>query len=149
MKNKNAWLRIVESFTTILLIATVLLLILNKTSISEAEKAEQILDREYAILREVQLNNTLRENVIAANLTITGKIIWDEFNEANGLALLKDMISKRIPGQLLCAAQLCELNNDCAFDPDTKESIYTRSALISATNDDYSPRRLKLFCWEI
>ena len=147
MKNKNAWLRIVESFTTILLIATVLLLILNKTSLSESEKAEQISDREYAILREVQLNNTLRERVVLAE--VNDKIIWENFNASNGLDLLKDMIDARVPGQLECAAQLCEIGNECAFDNSIKGSIFTRSAIITATNDVYSPKRLKLFCWEI
>ncbi len=146
-QNKNAWLRIVESFTTILLIATVLLLILNKTSLSESEKAEQISDRAYAILREVQLNNTLRASVV--NVDVTGKIIWGNFNETNGLSLLKEMITDRVPKQLICEAQLCELSDECVLETNVDGSIFTRSALLSATNEMYNPKRLKLFCWEI
>ncbi len=147
MKNKKAWLRIVESFTTILLIATVLLIILNKTTLSEAEKSELILDREYAILREVQLNNTLRNSTVTAN--VNGKIIWEDFNETNGLDLLKDMITARVPVQLICNAQLCELNDGCTFEKTIKGSVFARSSIITATIDVYSPKRLKLFCWEI
>ena len=147
MKNKKAWLRIVESFTTILLIATVLLIILNKTTLSEAEKSELILDREYAILREVQLNNTLRNSTVTAN--VNGKIIWENFNETNGLDLLKDMIAARVPRQLICNAQLCELSDECTFEKTIKGSIFARSSIITATIEVYSPKRLKLFCWEI
>lgn len=148
-KNKTAWLRIVESFTTILLIATVLLIILNKTTLSEAEKSELILDREYAILREVQLNNTLRGIVVNADLGLNGKIVWEEF-EDNDLSLLKNMITARVPLQLICNAQLCELSDECVFDDtNVKGSIFTRSSIVTATIDDYSPKRLKLFCWEV
>ena len=149
MKNKNAWLRIVESFTTILLIAMVLLIILNKTSISESEKAEQISDREYAILREVQLNNTLRISIVEWDMANEDKIIWEDFSDINGLIPLKEMITARAPKQLICEAQLCKLSNECVFETYVEGSIFTRSAFFSATNVEYNPKRLKLFCWEI
>jgi hypothetical protein len=147
-KNKKGWLRIVEAFTTILLIATVLIILLNKTALNEAEKAEFIIDKEYAILREIQLNDTLRGDILTP--VFIGKIGWDDF-ESNDLDLVKQKITDRTPAQLNCEAQLCELSDDCTFDGQEKvrRGIYSRSALISATIDKYDPRRLKLFCWEV
>lgn len=146
MENKKAWLRIVEAFTTILLIAIVLLLILNRSSLSEEEKTEQITDLQYAILREIQLNSSLREDVLGASLS--DQILWGDF-DTNDLNEVKIKIEDRTPGQLNCSAKLCSLDSDCSFDEDLEKSIYSRSALISANLTDYNPRKLKLFCWEI
>jgi len=145
-RNNRAWLRIVEAFTTILLIATVLLLILSKTSLNEAEKSEQILDKEYSILREIQLNSSLRGDVLSPDLAVDEMIIWDDL-----VSSVKAKIVERTPAQLKCEAQLCGLGNDCVFEnkDSIKKGIYSRSALISATVDDYKPRKLKLFCWEV
>ena len=150
IKNKNGWLRIVEAFTTILLVSMVLLLILNRSSFTEAEKTEQILDKEYAILREIQLNNTLRDYIINVDEFTPEEILWAEFSTDAGLLKVRQKIEKRTPTQLNCSAKSCSISATCSFEfeEDYEQSIYSRASIITANITRYEPRVLKLFCWE-
>lgn len=151
-RNRKGWLRIVEAFTTVLLVSMVLLLILNRSSFTEAEKTEQILDREYAILREIQLNNILRDFMLNVNLDPPPKeILWAEFATDVGLNEVRLKIEQRTPAQLNCSAKLCTIDSTCSFEfeEDFDKSIYSRSSLITANITEYKPRVLKLFCWDI
>ena len=154
-RNRKGWLRIVEAFTTVLLVSIVLLLILNRSSFTEAEKTEQILDREYAILREIQLNNTLRDFMFDVELEsevfdAPEEILWADFAIDEGLNKVRLKIEQRTPAQLNCSAKLCTIDSTCSFEfeEDFEKSIYSRSSLISANITEYKPRVLKLFCWE-
>lgn len=157
MKNKNGWLRIVEAFTTVLLVSIVLLLILNRSNFTEAEKTEQILDKEYAILREIQLNDTLRNFMFDVELKseefseAPPEILWADFVIDVGLDKVRQKIEDRTPAQLNCSAKLCAISAVCSFEfeDDFDKSIYSRESLISANLTEYRPRVLKLFCWDI
>jgi len=40
------------------------------------------------------------------------------------------------------------LDRACEAEGLPDKSIYARSIAITATNNEYSPKQLKLFCWE-
>ena len=63
-KNKSGWIRIVEAFTMIILITGIFLLILDRGN-STKDFSQEIYDKEQGILREIQLNNSLREGILS------------------------------------------------------------------------------------
>lgn len=140
-RNHKGWIRIVEAFSTILVITGILLIVLNK-NVPLNKTAEQVYDIEYSILREIQLNNGLRTDILGLTLPTE----W-----TNIPTNVKDKIISRIPANLECKAKVCAANDVCVLDssdyPSLKD-IYIKSAFISADLNSYLPRQLKLFCWE-
>jgi len=141
MINKKAWIRIAEAFTAILIVVGAAMIVLGG-GIQREDISEQVYDIEISILREIQLNNTLREEVL--NLEIGGGIEWD-----NALfpAETKDKISDKTPEWLECVAKICPPENLCLGE-ESEKNVYVQSVLITSTLDIFNPRQLKLFCWE-
>lgn len=139
-KNRKGWMKIVEAFTTVLLIAGFLLIVVNEINIKE-DNSELIFDLEYAMLREIQLDNSLRDSLLG--LTLPSE--WDlDFPQE-----IKDKINQRKPNFLECKTKVCEIQDDCILDstPLNKE-VFVQPAFISSNLSDYSPRQIKLFCWD-
>lgn len=142
--NKKGWIRIVESFVAILLIASFLLILLNKGYFGENNNDPKIYSAQLAVLREISSDNELRQLIIEVEET---PLKWENF-ESNGLNKLKEKINQRIPDYLVCEAKICAPEQKCSFDnTNIEKSIYAQSILISATVEDYNPKQLKLFCW--
>ena len=141
MKSKKAWIRIVEAFTTILLITGVLLIVLNKGYLPKEDISQGIYEEQQWILREIQLNDSLRESVLSFDLNSL-PIEWDNFPQD-----LKDKIISKTPGDLECIAKICNINEICVLSEISDKDIYAQKVIITATLEKYSPRQLKLFCW--
>ncbi|HJZ18570.1 MAG TPA: hypothetical protein VJ208_00505 [Candidatus Nanoarchaeia archaeon] len=145
MKNRNGWIKIVEAFTSILLIAGILILIIGNLNFRTDDVSQGVYDSQYAILREIQLNSLLRNeilNVPNVNLPLE----WADFDE---LPNVKGKITDRTPGYLTCEAKLCASGEECVSDlTPPGEDVFVRGAMISANSSNYSPRKLNLFCWE-
>lgn len=138
MKNKKGWIEIVEAFTSILLIAGVLIVIAGSLRIETQNFSAQVYDSEYAILREIQLDNSLRDEIIAMALPVE----WDD------LGNVKIKVEDKTPPHLDCVAKLCGISDVCVSNlPPSGEDIFVQSVFISANLDNYSPRKLNLFCW--
>jgi len=134
--NKRGWIKIVEAFIAVLLIAGVLLVVINKGYIGRTDISEQVYQTQLAVLREIELDSQLRTAVLAA-----------DFGE-NIPASVEERINKRMPDYLNCSAKICELDAVCSlgeypFDKD----VYAQPVAITAEGDNYDPRQLKLFCW--
>jgi len=122
-----------------------LLIVINNSNIGKRD-VSGIYEKELSILREIRINETLRNDI----LSIDGALLpieWEEF-EANGLENVKNKITGKIPDYLECEAKLCVLEENCVLDGNTSEEIYVQSVPIVANLGIYSPRQLKLFCWE-
>ena len=104
-KNKRGWIKIVEAFTSILLIAGALIIIINSIGLHVPDSSLQVYDTEYAILKEIQLDNNLRGKILSA--TIPPSIVSSEFTSINGLDGVKSKIEDRAPKYLKCVAKLC------------------------------------------
>ena len=147
-KNRRGWIKILEAFIAILLVAGVLLIVINKEYIGEKDISSQVYDVEISILREIQLNATLRDyvlNVNAENLPV-------EWKDDNFPQDIKDKIDSRKPNYLNCEAKICWLNESCELTEYPKENIYAQAAAITTTletPEEEQLKQLKLFCWAI
>jgi hypothetical protein len=144
IKSKRGWIRLIEVFIAILLMTGALLIVANRTNPSEnnAEYLE-ISKNEIAILRNIELNNTLRTEILnAQNLPIE----WESFGVL--LPNVKSRIEYLAPPNLKCEAKICWINRLCTIEGNSEENIYAEAVVISADLNKFSPRQLKLFCIE-
>ena len=140
MKNKRGWIKIVEAFASILLIAGALIVIINSLGLKIPDSSLLVYDSEYAILREIQLDNNLRSDILAATISIGGSDAPQD---------VKDKIEDRKPAYLECEAKLCKINDVCGSSstiPNDRD-IFVQSAFFGANQADYAKRKLNLFCW--
>ena len=139
MNNKKGWIKIVEAFVAIILIASVLLIILNKSDFQQTDD-KKIYEIELSILREIQTNTTMRDAIMNANAPIE---LYDD-----GFPLIvKNQLISRIPNQLECNAKICAGGDDCNLRNAPQKDIYSQKILITATLTQYNPTQLKMFCW--
>ncbi len=147
IKNKKGWIKVSEAFLAILLIAAVIILVAGNTGVREEDPKERISNSQILILRDIQLNDELRQEIIDTS----GEIDWDEGFPTP----VKNRIEERKPSWLECVAKICDPEDECILSDEKisgfgleEENIYTQSALITSTIDTFNSRQLKLFCWE-
>ena len=142
--NKKAWIRIVEAFIAILFIAGIALIVINNKDVNEDDFSLQIYDLELSILREIQLNDSLRDDVLSVSS------VPAEWEDTQFPTSIKDKISGETPSYLECTAKICSPENDCVLDEDMNINVYAESVIITVTTEGsvYNPKKLKLFCWE-
>ncbi len=140
IKNKRGWIRIVEAFIAVLLIAGVVLIILDKGYLKKEDISPEVYDAELKILKEIQLNNTLRENILTASPL---PVNWSNFPQS-----VKNKIINDIPSYLNCSAKICGIEDICTIDGNLGKDIYAQSVIITTTLTELDYRQLKLFCWE-
>ncbi len=145
-KNRKGWIKIVEAFTAILLVSGVLIVILGNIKTESQDTSLQVYDSEYSILRDTQLDSSLRDSILAVsdgNLPVE----WENFETA-GLNAVKTNIESQIPSYLECKAKLCKINDICSLSSTPADkSIYVESIIVSANSNIYNLRKLSLFCW--
>ncbi len=136
-KNKRGWVRVVEAFVAILLIAGIVLTLLGGGYISKEDPSPKIYDAEVAVLRDIQNNNSLRSEIASANPL---PVEWNNFPSD-----IKGKIQLDPPNYLECEGKICDVGDSCILNNGIEKDVYARSVLISDAN---SPRQLKIFCWE-
>ena len=140
IKNKRGWIRIVEALIAILLIAGFLILVLDSQQNGKKDISSKVYVTENAILREVQSNNTYREDILGIEET---SVEFENFNDN-----LKEHINNRIPNYLNCTGKICDFGYDPVCNIDSlKKDIYVRSVMIATDSTIYKPKLLKIFCW--
>lgn len=150
LRNKRGWIRIVEAFIAVLIVTGVLLLFINKGYLGgeKSDYSEKIYSAQISILREIQLDPSLREKILNQNLEMpisSGQIIFppEVWNK----------IESRINEYqyLDCTASICDLDKVCPQPEGTnkEKDIYAQAVSITAEPNlpKFSPRQLKLFCW--
>lgn len=146
IKNRKGWLEIVEAFVAVLLVAGVLLIILNKGYFRGTDLSEQVYNIEISIIREIQTNDSLREDIAEApGLPV-------EWEEADFPTNLREKIITRTPDYLKCVGKICELNTQCglsgaSLEESSGKDVYSESGVISAILGQEVYRQLNLFCW--
>jgi len=141
--NKKGWIRLVEVFIAILLLTGVLLIIFTRNSSEKENFQIETAKKELAMLRDIELNNTLRAEILgigSSNLPVE----WSEFNSQ--APNLKSRIIYLTPKNLECQAKICLIDEICVMDELSNGDIYVEGVVISANATVYSPRQLKLFC---
>ena len=142
IKNRKGWVKVLEVFVSILLVMGVIIFILNKGYVRK-NLSDEVSEMEISILRKIQLNNSLREIVLDAEIPSN----FTDFNSSE-LLQIKNLVDKNKFSSLECHMKICSVEDICKTDENVDKEIYAESAVISASLNVYSPRQLKLFCWE-
>lgn len=140
MVNKHGWIRIVEAFVAVLLIAGLVLVVLGKGYLEQTEPEDDIYEAERAVLTSIQLNESLRSEVLGvATIPIEsteGGFPSGILNKINNTAQY-----------LNCSAKICSLDDNCIIEFIDDKNIYTREIPITTNSTSYNPRKLKIFCF--
>ena len=141
-KNKRGWIEIVEAFFSIMLIMAILVLAINKSNNQQSDVSSGIYGSENHILSSVQLNDTLRGEIIG----ISDSLLPVGWNSSSFPSDVKSGISSLTPGSLNCEAVVCTPGDTCSFDTGFSGSIYAQSIIITSTLQSYDPKELKILC---
>lgn len=138
MKNKSGWIKIVEAFMMILLITGFILVMLNKGQVYFSGNSPGIYEKEQAILHDIQMNDSLRSTIINSAVPLD----WSGFPND-----LKSKINQS--STLDCTGKLCAISGECVLsNPQNSANLYVQSVIITTNLNTYSPRKLKIFCYE-
>ena len=137
---KKGWIRIIEAFVAILLIAGVLLIIIGEEHLVNPDANSEIYDSQLNVLRSIQMNDNLRQSVLNASTPVKS-------DDAEFPQDVKNKIEYLTPSYLECKAKICQIELECDLDSLPEKDVYVQSIAITATLDNYDPKQLKLFCW--
>lgn len=141
--NNRGWIRIVEAFFSLLLIAGVFLIVLNKGYFGGEDISSRVYDLQLSGLREIELDDNLRLQV----LNISDDILPIEDDLSQFPIDISSRINERMPDSFICKSKICAIDVICELNDYVKQDVYAQSVAITATLDTYSPRQLKMFCW--
>lgn len=140
MENKRGWIKIVEAFVAILLVAGVLLIVVNRNNNTTSDLSDRIYNAEISIIREIQVNDSLRNEIVS----LSAPIEWD--NSAFPVNV-KKLITSRTPNYLDCVAKICQTSDSCFLTAYSDKDTYAQAGIISGTQHEINTLQLKLFCW--
>jgi len=141
INDKNGWIRIVEVFLAILLIVGVLLIVINSQSFNGRDAGIEVYDMQISILRSIELNESLRSDILSATLPVH----WSDFSD--DLPNVKNVIEDKTFSSFTCQAELCEIDSSCLLVNSNETTLYVQSLIIGSDLDTYSLRKLNLFCF--
>jgi len=131
MKNKKAWVRIVEAFIAITLLFSVFITIYVRQS-SKIDISEEIYSLQEAILKQISNSESLRSYVLNNNTEAILEFIDN---------------TKLVPPSLNYTIKICNLDEICSMDSYQKE-VFASETVISSTLTEYSPKVIKIFMWK-
>ena len=140
MKNKRGWIKIIETFIAILLVAGVVLVVIEKGNSEAQTQIDEVKEIEISILRQVQLDNDMRQEIVGGS----GEIEWDDEGFSQ---LTKTHIIDNTPAVLECQAKICGVSDLCPLTNPPEKSVVAETVFISSSLSNFNPRVLKLFCW--
>jgi len=128
-KDRKAWLRIVEAFLAVLIIAgAVLVIFVQKQPVPDI--SESIYYEQRQILNYISKTDSLREDILAEDNT--------EVNNS---------ISGIIPNSWGYATKICDITEICTADTPNDRDIYVTEILIVGSITEYNPKKLRFFVW--
>lgn len=136
-------MKIIEAFSAVLIIWVVLLTVISNSEIKKHDISTKVYNEEILILRKIQLNSTLRQEVINVALPPIAS------NENSFPPGVNSTINSSVPAFLSCLSQICSPKDDCLIKSGapTDKDIYVQSVIVTSTASTYNPKKLKLFCW--
>ena len=127
---KRGWIRIAEAAIAIILLASVLLILI----VRQAESNDTSLTMykiQHSILDEASRNETLRNAVLREDTSAVASFIDDRLPPAFGFNV-----------------SICNPVEDCSALSGGSD-IYTDDVIITASQQNYQPKKLKLYLWVI
>jgi len=131
IRNKKGWIKIVEAFIAVIIIASVMLTIYAKQPTRNMN--QEITKIEDSILNEISQNSMMRQQVLNG--------------DAAGILAITSFVQTKIPANLNFTVRICSVDEICGLDVYRKE-VYARERIISSTLQKYSPKKIRLFAWE-
>ena len=143
MRGKGGFLRILEAFIAILIIAGAMTFIYVK-EIPGKNQREDILNLERIILETITNDAQLRQAVLNG---------FGNTESAEGnRTLINSTIAKLVPQGYTFLFKICNLDEICGLDQRssfyTKNEIYSERSSVSSTLETYDPKKIRLFMWE-
>ncbi|MFH1607821.1 MAG: LamG domain-containing protein [archaeon] len=143
MRGKKGWLKIAEAFISVMLIATVVVIFIDSQGIDKEEISPKVYKEEASLLRNIQLNESLRESILN---TVNLPVKWSDVDFPGGV---KNKITSDKPDYLDCEATICGANiSECSMESSVTKDVYAQSIGVFSSKTQYNPRQLKLFCWD-
>ncbi|MBI2045433.1 hypothetical protein HYT23_05215 [Candidatus Pacearchaeota archaeon] len=136
--DRTGWIRVVEAFVAVLLITGVLLVLFGGGKVKRDDPSSKVYEVETAILRDIQLNDSLRNLILAIAPPL-------ESSDASFPQQVSAKINSDKPAYIDCVSKICTLDDDCLLNQAPEEDLYARSVAITSTPPNY--KQLKLFCW--
>ena len=131
MRNKKAWLRILEVFIAILIVMSSILVILARNA-PTSDISDEVYEKQRQIVNIISKNDSLRKDIIVEkNLQVN------------------NTISQMLPNHWSFATRICELDVMCPLNlTDVYESdVYSTEVIITSNLTQYSPKKLRFFVW--
>lgn len=143
MNNKKGWIRIVEAFFSLLLIAGALLIIINKGYIGGSDISSRVYDLQLSVLREIEIDDNLRQQI----LEINENLLPIEDDHGSFPKDVTEKVNERMTESFTCKSKICKIDTICELQDYIEQDVYAQPVAITATLEQYSPRQLKIFCW--
>ena len=141
IKGKKGYIRIVEAFIAIILIASVLVFMyVNNVQKPNSEDAIHKLER--AILEEISSNASLR------NAVLNGDYKSSDQGAINNRTLINNTIKKYINNEFNFDFKICGINEACGIDSYVNKEVFSDEISVSSNLKEYKPKIIRLFIWE-
>jgi len=139
-KQKKGWIRIVEAFMAIVLLLGFVFVILIQ--VNPFSKGTSLLKtNNIKILKVIETNFSLRNLVLASSPPINS-------NETNFPSELNESLIKNTLSGETCFLYICSVESECNLNEDIQKEVYSSEILIFSNETLYSPRKLKVFCYD-
>lgn len=134
IKNKKAWLKVVEAFIAILIIIGTILYIMN-TFAPKKDISESVYEKERYILDSITKEELLRAKILNAPI---------DSSDTTVDLTIKNMI----PNAWDFETKICDLNSICESIKSPRDrDIYVSEIVVSSNTQKYEPRKIRLFVW--
>ena len=142
LNQRKGWIKVVEAFFAILIIGGVILIVVSQDSDNNEDISTNVYGDELAILRAVQLNDSLRNSVLGIN---DGSLPL-ELTDAAFPSNVEAKINEKIPSYLTCGVKICAVEQRCLPDYSSVADTYTSQVTIFANLTKNNPRKLVISC---
>ncbi len=130
VKNKKAWLRIVEASIAILIVVGVVLIMMSGRGV-DRDISDEVYQRQEEILNVILNNNSFRNDILDGNS-----------NKIN------NEILRLVPFSWDFSVNICNVDEVCP-NPQLvqEEEVYITERIVSSTISQYSPKKIRFFIW--
>lgn len=152
MNNKRGWIRILEATISVLIVASVLMVVYTKQVDRGVEPADYFYSLQRQILSDIAISSDMRINVL--------NVVDNDESDSNYLVLVT-FIEEEVPDFVGFSLSICELGSfedhckmrSSDFIKTMEKDVFVEDFLISAdlgdgTNHKYDPRKVRLYMWE-
>jgi hypothetical protein len=150
MMNKRGWMRILEATVAVLIVAGVMISVYSDKINGDNADNFYFYDLQIGVLNEISSDADLRLKVL--------NVVVESSSDSN-FDQLSDFIEDRLPSSIGFSLRVCDLGSPCKMFSDDytatlDKSIYVEEVVISAEigsgpGATYSPKKIRLFVWEV